>query len=71
MKLVTSQPYDLKLIHASKQPRTAPLRNPCAIANGGCEQWSLCLMESPTRKVCKAYLFRNSGEFCLINHNLA
>ncbi|KAH9629926.1 hypothetical protein HF086_017441 [Spodoptera exigua] len=42
-----TQPFDVKVLHASRQPPAA--RNPCA-ANGGCSH--LCLIHAPDQRDC-------------------
>ncbi|GBP36075.1 Low-density lipoprotein receptor-related protein 1 [Eumeta japonica] len=43
-----TQPFDLKVVHPSRQPRGAP--HPCETDNGGCSH--LCLVESATVRRC-------------------
>ncbi|XP_045484331.1 low-density lipoprotein receptor-related protein 1B [Pieris rapae] len=43
-----TQPFDLKVIHPSRQP--ANLINPCGVNNGNCSH--LCLIDTPEQRVC-------------------
>ncbi|CAG9131327.1 unnamed protein product [Plutella xylostella] len=43
-----TQPFDIKVIHPSRQPRAA--HNPCGVNNGNCSH--LCLIHSATERVC-------------------
>ncbi|CAK1590811.1 unnamed protein product [Parnassius mnemosyne] len=42
-----TQPFDIKVIHPSRQPRGA---NPCGAHNGGCSH--LCLIDAPAARLC-------------------
>ncbi|CAK1543699.1 unnamed protein product [Leptosia nina] len=43
-----TQPFDLKVIHPSRQPASA--NNPCRVNNGDCSH--LCLIDTPLERVC-------------------